>query len=214
MEVDAIRIEVEKILQDDDYSGDWIVSRFNEALLLIATVCRIPGLQETMPLTTVMGAANLIMPESYLHDLFLVTTTTYPKGIVICPNIKDFNFRKGTGSNNSGLTQMVSLDALVLSYWPIPDAVEILNCSYYAKPAVLDAGGDFPSYIPETLQRPIFQNYVLKEAYMQIEDGTDGKSFNTEKYNGLAMAGIQNLVNLFPNAPKMKPEIRRSSSFF
>ena len=49
MEVDAIVTEVEKIVQDATYDETWIIGKFNEALTLVATMCRIPGLQTTAP---------------------------------------------------------------------------------------------------------------------------------------------------------------------
>lgn len=214
MEVDAVLEEVQSILQDDAYSESWIIGRFNEALLLVATMCRIPSLQMTVPLTAAIGTTSMIMPKTYLHDLFLVTTSTYPTGVTIYPNIKDYTLIMGDGADDTGPVKMVSLDALVLSYWPTPDVAEVLTCSYYAKPVTLDSGDDFPAYIPEVLQRTIFQYYALKEAYIQIEDGTDGKPFNTERYTALAMSGIQSLTNFYPSTPKLKPIIRRCSSHY
>jgi hypothetical protein len=212
MEVDAIVAEVEKVVQDATYDETWIIGKFNEALLLLATVCRIPGLQTTAPVTTVIGAVSAPAPKTYLHDLYLVTTPTYPNGILIAPNLKELT--ANSDNEQTGPAEIICLDGKTLHFRPIPEEAEDLTLHFYAKPKELAAGDLFPDYIPEILHKEIFQNYALKEAYLQIEDGIDGVMPNTQKYVGLAAAGMSSLVAFYPNAPKAKPELRRAGSFF
>ena len=84
---------------------------------------------------------------------------------------------------------MVAVDGKILNFRPIPEEAEDLILHFYAKPKELSAGDSFPDYIPAILQKEIFQNYALKEAYLQIEDGIDGVTPNTQKYGGLAASG-------------------------
>jgi hypothetical protein len=212
MEVDAITTEVVSIIQDSKYDAPWVVGKFNEALLLIASACRIPGLQGNSPVTAVANTMTAVMPKTYLHDLYMVTTPTYPQGIVIAPNLKEL--KSISDDLQKGPVAAISLDGRTLNFRPIPEVDEVLTLYFYGKPKELAAGDVFPDYIPEILHKEIFQNYALKEAYMQIEDGIDGNNPNTKKYDGLAAVGIASLVAFYPNAPKSRPEVRRSRSEF
>ena len=212
MEVDAIVTEVEGIIQDTTYDATWIIRKFNEALTLVATLCRIPGLQTITTINVLAAATSASMPKNYLHDLFLVTTATYPQGVLIAPNLKELT--ANSTLEQTGPVAMVSLDGNTLNFRPIPEAAEDLACHFYATPKELSAGDTFPDYIPPILQKEIFQNYALKEAYLQIEDGIDGANPNTQKYAGLAAVGMASLVAFYPNAPKARPELSRKLVWF
>ena len=212
MEVDAIVTETEGIIQDTTYDGIWIIRKFNECLLLVAALCRIPGLQAAATAIALAGATSAAMPKTFLHDLYLVTTAIYPQGILIAPNLKQLV--ANSDNEQTGPVAMVAVDGKILNFRPIPEVDENLMLHFYAKPKELAAGDVFPDYIPEILQKEIFQNYVLKEAYLQIEDGIDGVAPNTQKYGGLAAVAIASLVAFYPNAPKSKPEVKRSVVWF
>ena len=212
MEVDAVVTEVEGIIQDTTYDATWIIRKFNEVLTLVATLCRIPGLQAVATVNVRANTMMIAMPKTYLHDLYLVTTATYPQGVLVAPNLKELI--KNSDTQQTGSVQMVAVDGKILNFRPIPEVAEELACHFYATPKELSAGDTFPDYIPPILQKEIFQNYALKEAYLQIEDGIDGVMLNTQKYNGLATSAIASLVAFYPNAPKAKPELKRSLVWF
>jgi hypothetical protein len=212
MEVDYLVTEVEKVVQDATYDASWIIGKFNEALTLAATMYRIPGLQTTSVVKALASANAEAMPKTYLHDLFLVTTQTYPQGVLIAPNIKELSGI--VDPRQVGAVQAVAVDGRVLSFRPVPEVDEDLKLFFYSKPKELEAGDSFPDYIPEILQKEIFQNYVQKEAYLLIEDGIDGVMPNTQKYSALAMGGLASLASFYPNAPKGRPEVRRKLEFF
>lgn len=212
MEVDLFAAEVESIIQDAKYNATWIIGKFNEALGLVATACRIPGLQTSAPVTATANTMTAAMPKNYLHDLFLVTTPTYPEGLVIAPNLKELKYLADDISK--GPVAAISLDGKVLNFRLIPEIDEVMTLHFYGKPKELAAGDSFPDYIPDSLQKEIFKNYALKEAYTEIEDGIDGNNPNTKKYDGLAANGFAALVAFYPNAPKARPNVRRSRSEF
>ena len=208
MEVDAIVTEVEAIIQDATYDETWIIRKFNEVLTLVATLCRIPGLQTTATANALSGATTAAMPKTFLHDLYLVTTATYPKGVLIAPNMKELV--ANSDPEQTGPVQMVAADGKTLNFRPIPEEAEDLVLYFYGTPKELSAGDSLPDYIPSILQKEIFQNYALKEAYLQIEDGLDGVMPNTQKYSGLAANGIASLVAFYPNAPKARADVQRT----
>ena len=212
MEVDAFVTEIEGRIQDTTYDATWIIRKFNEVLTLVAAMCRIPGLQAVATVNVQANTIMIAMPKTYLHDLYLVTTATYPQGILIAPNLKELV--KNSDTEQTGPVQMVAVDGKILNFRPIPEAAEDLACHFYATPKELSAGDTFPDYIPPILQKEIFQNYALKEAYLQIEDGIDGANPNTQKYAGLAAVGMASLVAFYPNAPKARPELSRKLVWF
>lgn len=212
MEVDAIVTEVEAILQDATYDSVWIIGKFNEALLMVATMCRIPGMQAVASVRALTTATSVAMPKTFLHDLFLVTTETCPQGTLIAPNLKELV--ACSVPDQTGPVAMVAVDGKYLNFRPTPDVAEDLMLHFYGKPKELAAGDLFPDYIPDILHKEIFQNYALSQAYLQIEDGIDGAMPNTQKYSGLAANGIASLVAFYPNAPKAKPDVARRVVWF
>jgi hypothetical protein len=212
MEIEKLVEDVQRIVQDEAYDAAWVVNAFNEALLLVATALRIPGLQDSSDVTALAGTGFVAMPDAYLHDLYLATTVTYPKGVIIVPNLKELI--KNELSDQTGLVQYVSVDGSILSFRPMPTETETITLYYYAKPTTLLLGDSFPSYIPDSLQNMIFPSYALQSAYMQIEDGIDGRIPNTQKYSGLFSSALAALVAFYPNAPKGRVEIARAGSYY
>ena len=212
MEVDTLATTVGEIIQDETYGAAWIIGKFNECLLLAATLCRIPGLQTSKEVSAAAGATTITMPSNFLHDLFRIKTAAYPQGIVIAPNIKEL--KACTRPDETGKIQIACLEGKYLHFGPIPEADETLELHYYRKPEELIAGGEFPNYLPEIFQKELYQNYALKEAYMLIEDGVDGKMPNTQKYSAAFAAALGTLEAFYPNAPKARPNIRRVWSDF
>ena len=212
MEVNATAQWVEDIVQDPTYDATWAIGRFNECLNLVATAFRIPGLQAVAPVTAAAGGHIVVMPKTYLHDLYLVTSVTYPQGLMIAPNIKELT--EVYHPEQVGPVAMVSVDGALLNYRPKPEETEILTLYFYRKPTGLSAGDEFPEYIPEILQKALFLNYALMEAYLAIEDGLDGLKINHDKYGGLFSGGLAALAAFFPNAPKARPVLRRGGGFY
>lgn len=207
MEVDTIAAEVVDKIQDEHYDAAWAIARFNECLEQIATLCRIPGLQANATVDAAIGGSQVPMPKTYLHDLYLVTSVTYPQGLLIAPNRKELILIHDP--EQTGPVEAVCIEGKNLLFRPAPEEAETLTLFFYRKPLELAAGDSFPDYIPPILQKEIFKNYALKEAYMDIEDGIDGVMPNTQKHSALAANAIAALVEFFPNAPKAKAEVKR-----
>jgi hypothetical protein len=207
MEVDAIAIEVVDKIQDSHYDATWAIARFNECLEHIATLCRIPGLQDDATVTAAAGGSEVAMPKNYLHDLYLVTSVSYPQGLLKAPSRKELVTLHYP--DQTGVVEAVCLEHKTLLFRPLPVEAETLTLFFYGKPKELSAGDDFPDYIPPILQKEIFKNYALKEAYLDIEDGIDGSMPNTQKYGTLAASAIATLVGYFPEAPKARVDVPR-----
>jgi hypothetical protein len=212
MLVDTITDEVERVIQDDEYDSAWALRKVNECLLMVATVCRIPGLQDSEVVSLAAEQVIAPVPDAFLHDMYFVSTPTYPKGLLIAPNKKELQAYYDASA--TGPVAVISRDGQELSFAPIPPDAEDVTVHFYKKPTTLSAGDSFPDYIPETLQKELFQNYALKEAYLQIEDGVDGGNPNTQKYSGLFSAAMSALTMFYPNAPKERAYVQRSRSEF
>ena len=207
MEVDPLAAEVGSITQDSQYNAAWAITKFNEVLNAIAILCRIPGLALSGPVTAGIGGSSVAMPRTYLRELYLATTPTYPQGVLIAPNLEEL--KRNVHPDDEGNVYMVAVDNRILHFRPKPIEAEVISLFFYGNPVELEAGDDFPAYIPPFLQKEIFLNYALKEAYLKIEDGIDGVMFNTQKYGGLAAGAIGMLQKFYPEAPKAKPDIKR-----
>jgi hypothetical protein len=212
MEISRILTEFEAVIQDSSYDETWQLLKINECLILLATMCRIPGLQRTEAITAGAASSSAPMSKKYLHDLYQVTTPTYPQGLLLAPNLKAL--KETFDPEQTGAVAMVALEYKTLHYRPIPEEEEVLTCSFYGLPAELAESDDLPAYIPELFQKEIFLNYLLKEAFMKIEDGIDGVMFNTQKYGNAYAGALATIQELYPHAPKARPEIKRAGSFF
>lgn len=212
MEVENLIIEVQDVVQDEKYDSSWVIGIFNDALNSIATSCRIPGLQSSADVVATATENHSDMPVAYLHDLYAATSITYPRGLIIAPNLKELIVNEL--SDQTGVVQLVTVDGSVLNFRPIPEVTETLTLYFYTKPALLQQGDSFPDYIPEIMQKDLFVNYALNAAYLQIEDGIDGRIPNTQKYAGLYTAAVASLNKFFPNVPKGRVVITRAGSFF
>ena len=212
MEISKILTEFESVVQDSSYDETWQLLKLNECLILLATMCRIPGLQRTEAITAAVASSSAPMSKKYLHDLYQVTTPTYPQGLLLAPNLKAL--KETFDPEQTGAPAMVALEYKTLHYRPIPEEEEVLTCSFYGLPMELGASDDLPAYIPELFQKELFLNYLLKEAFMQIEDGIDGVQFNTQKYGNAWGGALATLQQFYPTAPKARPEIKRAGSFF
>ena len=207
MEVDPLALEVETTVQDAQYDRVWAITKFNEALNALAILCRIPGLALSGSVTAVLGGSSVAMPRTYLRELYLATTPTYPQGILIAPNLEEL--KRNVHPDDEGDVYMATVDNRTLHFRPKPLANEAITLFFYGNPVELEAGDDFPTYIPAFLQKEIFLNYALKEAYMKIEDGIDGSMVNTQKYGGLAGSAIEMLKKFYPEAPKARVDVKR-----
>lgn len=212
MEVTALATEVERIVSDSFYNQAWAVTKFNDCLNSIATKCRIPALQVSHPLTVTAGTVVATVPKTYLHELYLATSVTYPHGLLLAPNLQEMI--RSSHPDDTGNPAMICIEGSLVHFRPKPSENEIITLYYYGKPRELALGDEFPTYIPDMLQDKIFVNYALTEAYLQIEDGIDGANPNTGKYGGLAAGYLASLIQFYPYAPKARPDVKRSRSEF
>lgn len=212
MEVENLIIEVQEVVQDEKYDSSWVLGVFNDALNSIATSCRIPGLQSAGDVVALAAENHVDMPATYLHDLYAATSVTYPRGLIIAPNLKELIANELC--DQTGVVQLVTVDGPILNFRPIPEETETLTLYFYAKPTALQHGDLFPDYIPEIIQKDIFVNYALNSAYLQIEDGIDGRIPNTQKYAALYSAAVVSLQKFYSNAPKGRVSITRGGSYF
>ena len=211
MEVNVVAAEVESTVQDAQYDATWAITKFNEVLNAIAETCLMPGLAVSAPVTAAAGGSSVLMPLTYLRGLYQATTPTYPRGVIIRPNGKELRKEIDAAVDpvEEGCVQIVAVDNRTLHFRPTPVLAEVITLFFYGYPEELLAGDDLPDYIPSFLQKEIFLNYALKEAYMKIEDGIDGSMVNTQKYGGLAGGAIEMLKKFYPDAPKPRVDVKR-----
>lgn len=216
MEVNVVAAEVESTVQDAQYDDAWAITKFNEVLYAIAETCYIPGLAASAPVTAAAGGNNVAMPSTYLRGLYQATTPTYPRGLIIRPNVKELRKEIDAVVDpvEEGCVQLVAVDSRTLHFRPTPVLAETITLFFYGYPVELEAGDEFPDYIPTFLQKEIFLNYALKEAYLKIEDGIDGSMVNTQKYGSLAGGAIEMLKRFYPDAPKARVDVVRYRTDF
>lgn len=214
MEVDDIVVKALDEIKDTSYTATWAIEKINEAMLLVATACLIPGLQVNAPVIALAGSSSVALPRSYLREVFMVTSTVFPQGMPIAPNERELTAL--SHPDETGNVRMVTVKGSSLLYIPKPVEDETLNCFFYTYPAELMAGDTVPSYgmLPEIILKGVVLNYVIKEAYLHIEDGVDGGTPNYTKFNNLMAGNLAALSNFFPTAPKQVVQYERRPVWF
>ena len=212
MDVNGAIAEAQDIIRDDSITAAWLLERANMCLYDIAGIFLIPGLATDANVNALSTANNVPMPTNYHHDLYSATTTTYPNGLRLAPNLKDilvFEDHEEVGPVNT-----IAVDFRTLHYRPVPEADEAISAYYYQKPKEVVAGSPIPAWIPMHLQARLLVNYLAHEAYIKIEDGMDEKTPNTIKYLNRYNQGLAMLQQFYPRASRPKYEINRKVAWF
>ena len=189
MKLETLQSEIEDIVQDPAYTGDYVVDLINEAVSVIARGVEVPGeLGITSPLpdlfttgtvTLTDSARHQSLPDDYQRNVIGVYSSGGVGQIPVMDSFQKFMQKYPVLETGS------SLDAVVvhgknLFYHP---AVSLdVTVMYYRQPDELEVFDDEPDCIPEPLQRPLLISYACEKIFNRIEDGIEGAKVNTNHY--------------------------------
>ena len=190
MKLETLQSEISDIIQDSEYSDEYITDLINEAVSVVARGVEVPGeLGFTAPLPDLYTESDLVldsstryvsMPSGFQRGLVNVYSSSGIGKVPIMSSFRKFIAKFPVLKTGSSIEACV-LHGSNLFYHPATD--ETVAVSYYAAPTELVDFDDEPTCIPGHLHRRLIVSYACKEIFNRIEDGMEGAKVNTEHYN-------------------------------
>lgn len=199
--------KIEKKLQDKpafNRSTD-LLPLLNEGLLFTARQRPLPELRTQNTVLALANQNQADLPEDYHIHLFEVYNVDRGHPCRLCYSLNTLIRMYGNDLNPKGKVEAVATEGdAVLHFRRTPEVdPEELRLTYYKKPAVLtDAEDSVPTCIPVALRRQILVNYVLWQAFEDIEEGMEGPKVNTQYFASEYAAGTMLLERFLPDVSR------------
>jgi len=200
-----INAEVARRVQDSAFILDDTVRYINKGLKEIAGTLLLPKLLTTeTTVDTVVDTAYADLPDNFMQNLHYCYSNNYNRKIRIYDSL-ELLYSSFTTLDLGGRVVGVARRGERLYYQRIPASAETLRIHYYKYPTEITASTGEPDCLPEFLVRPLLVNYVCKEIFELIEDGMEGPTPNTDRYEkkfGIAMAQLNAHIGPEARVPK------------
>lgn len=185
MNVEDITTAVLGIIHDDSLT-DSILDYINIGRGEIAREVDLPTLNTIDTVATVSTASSVSLPADYSKGLYWVGSAAQKTRVGARRD--DYHnvmhlLEKYPALDQVGLIVEVAVDGGNLIYQGMAD--DTLTLRYYSAPTPLVNDNDIPSELPTHLHKALLVNFVCRELFAIIEDGLEGKTPNTDKYDML-----------------------------
>lgn len=192
--IQEISEEVLEIVQDDGYNLTNVINYSNDALIEIAGRAFLPSLQTQDTVDTVASQNYAPLPSNFHRNLFYCYSQTNVREIKVYADFRHI-LRMVNPIDQGGYVFGVAVRGKSsLHYQRIPSTPETLQIHFYEEPTIITSGDDTPDCLPDHLARPLLVNYCCHKIFSLIEDSSDGKAFNTERYASRFEAAFASLV--------------------
>lgn len=185
MNAGELRDAVLGIVQDNGWA-DVILDLFNVCRGEIAGEIDLPGLHTVATVTTSASSSSVALPDTYSRGLYWVGSASQKNRIGTRKsdyhNLLTF-LEKYPVQDQVGLITDVAIQGSDLLYQGM--AADTLTLRYYAAPTALTVNASIPAELPEHLHKALLVNFACRELYTQIEDGIEGGTPNTTKFDKL-----------------------------
>jgi len=175
--LEELRDEFISVIQDTNFTEDWIDARINECLKLCSEKVLLPKLESSGTFSTVVGTPYAAIPTSwsYGRNLYKAEVDSAPEIKVLSSlGLLAREYPDAETELETGNIEFIAEVGSQLFYYPIPAEITVVKCSFYITPTVLTADTDTITYIPENQLEDIILSYLKWKAYNKIEDGAEG----------------------------------------
>jgi len=197
MRADAIVEAVARKTLSPDHDDTVILEIINRGLVEIAgggdrehgaaLVAPLPGLLTADDVTLEAGDISVAMPEDFQRGLVRVSVGGEP-----LKRMESIHALLKRYDGEAGIPEGYVIKGNTLWLMPAPSANTDVDLYYHRLPAALSATGT-PEGIPEHLQYKLLFNYACREIFSDIEQGLEGKSPDTLKYDALYNRALTDL---------------------
>jgi hypothetical protein len=183
MKLEAIRNEVENLIDDPSYDADTIDSYINHTLAFAAGQVNLPSLKRISTVATVVEQAYVsllgVAPD-FSGVLRRVKRANGDEPLVY-PDLERL-LDDYPEMDKEGAVEATTLEGSVLWYQKIPVSPETLTILFYENPSPLLKGEDIPSDFPVHTHRKLFVHGTAFMIFDQIEDGIEGDKINSKQH--------------------------------
>ncbi len=210
----SLRTSISETIQDKKVTNKKIDNLINKCLLYTANRILLSNLESNGEVNTVENTYIIDIPITwnFHRNLFNCQIDKF-SNITILNSIEALlrhypNFKTDL---LKGPIEFVLITKSSIIYYPIPDVVT-LKCSFYTKPEILNTSISEPICIPEGMHEVVVENYVLGELYGKVEDGTDGRTVNTNKFKKDYEKALEDLDDVL-NSGQSRPLPDRTTNW-
>jgi len=198
--------KVIKIIQDDSFTDDDIANYLNEGVQELAggitsslgdfITPPLPKLFSIATVSTALDIAFVSMPVTFHRSLIYAANAS---GNEIEIDNSWFEFIETSPLLDiEGSLYKVIEKGNNLYYQRLPTTIEDITIHFYRLPVAMVGDSDVPDGLPEHLHTSLLVNYVCYKIYELIEDGIEGESVNTQRYEQRFLQALRTLELSIP----------------
>ncbi len=173
---DAILLTVD----DPSLDEDIVNSLINEGLRDVAARVLLPYL-ETSDTVSFTDESSIALPVDYDHGLFFAAAGGEKVHIATSMKLLTRRFPSSSFGLPGVNDKYVCARGAVLEIRPVLTSDVVIH--YYGIPAPLAKDTDIPVSLPTNKQRRLLHSFACKELFSDIEDGMEGRTVNTDKFD-------------------------------
>lgn len=171
------------LVDDESFTEEWATELLNEGMKVISNKVKLPDLDTSSEVTATNSGNSVSVPDDYQRGLYRCRVKDSGRDVRVFNSLAQIV--EHTGSMEAkGDINCVAVVGKLLYYQGTPDNDVVLVLYYYRKPVPMVDDDDEPDGLPEHFQRSLLGAYVGGEMYYLIEDGVEGATPNTDKYQG------------------------------
>lgn len=191
-----------RLIRDPDVTRDLILEVLNEGLVEVTGKLRIPYLGMTAEVDTVPGESETALPEEYQFGLYDCQDIAKDMPVTVLNSKKQLLANYGRLTYTGDVKHVCAVgDTLV--YNPIPTEATTLQLSFYRLPDQITERTE-----PVCLKGQfhlVLVHYAANYFYVPIEDGVDGETVNTDKYENAYNKMIEEMKLFYKEGQSFPP---------
>ena len=201
--------DIKALLQDTSWTDTQITAKINRNLQKIAKGIKkktddgsvvqmlpLPDLYTIGTVTTSTSVPYVSLPSNYQRGLCYIERSAKIR-VDIADSFLEF-MDDYPGLDRTHEVTEAAVKGSTLYYQGMPSTADTLTVHYYKKPSTMSASDDEPEGLPEELAWDLLVYSTVKDYYLLIEDGMDGNTPNTVKYNSLFNGALEDLEASIP----------------
>jgi len=209
-------LRVQQVVDVPDLTTpDAVQTLLNEGLQDVATQVNLPALDTWGAFPLPALASNASLPDGFMRELHTVYDAANPDHdipILSSRNVLVQQF--GALGTKIGPIEACCEEDGTLCFAPWPAEATSLVVGYYRAPTELVDPTDIPNCLPLAFHDACLVNYVAWRLYSIAEEGMDGETVMTARYQGLYQQALASLTARYPDTSRKRVRRVRRARWF
>jgi len=199
-------LRVQKIVDNKDLTQpDQVLTLFNEGLQDVATQINLPALDTWGEVSVSALASNASLPDGFMRELHAVYDAARPDhDLPIVSSLSVLTKEFGIIGSKSGPIEACCEEDGTIYFAPVPVNATSLVVGYYREPTELVDSTDIPSCLPQAFHDACLVNYVAWRLFALMEEGMDGETVMTARYQGFYQQALASLASRYPDTSRKR----------